>query len=402
MNTLFSSLSQYICPFFTERREIYLSMEMESLQLIWEQLEGYRYVVVALLVLLLIYIFYIVRRSVIVLRKEKEVMKQENEGVSVIITSHNNADLLKRNLPSFLMQHYDNFEVIVVDECSEDDTQDVLAEIQKDYPQLRFTRIFPDTKFRFTKKLAINIGVLAAKHDILLFSEINCRPATVSWVSRMQVCFDKKTAAVVGLANYDPDEHHARGQRVFRFLRFLKMMVTKNKKYILGDGCNMAYRKSYYLKNRGFSKDSQSYLGYDSDMVRELSKFGTIKATKDPDTYMIIDKDDKKGEINEISYYYASKMRLPVVERVQMDGDMVVRLFFYGVAMCLIIFGVYPVYVLSIVSGVFLIDIILLNICARCLKQRKIFLTSFIISTIGIVYRWYWNGYSLFNRRKWR
>ena len=63
------------------------------------------------------------------------------------------------------MQAYDNFEVIVVDECSEDDTQDVLTEIQKDYPQLRCTRIFPDTKFRFTKKLAINIGVLAAKHE---------------------------------------------------------------------------------------------------------------------------------------------------------------------------------------------------------------------------------------------
>lgn len=77
------------------------------------------------------------------------------------------------------MQAYDKFEVIVVDECSEDDTQDVLAEIQKDYPQLRSTRIFPDTKFRFTKKLAINIGVLAAKYDILLFSEINCRPATM-------------------------------------------------------------------------------------------------------------------------------------------------------------------------------------------------------------------------------
>lgn len=117
--------------------------------------------------------------------------------MSVIITSHNNAEYLRQNLPSFLMQAYDNFEVIVVDECSEDDTQDVLAEIQKDYPQLRSTRIFPDTKFRFTKKLAVNIGVLAAKHDILLFSEINCRPFSVHWVKTMESYFDKNTAVVV-------------------------------------------------------------------------------------------------------------------------------------------------------------------------------------------------------------
>ena len=144
---------------------------MERFRILWGEFGAFRYGVILLLVLTLVYIYYIIRRCVIVSRKIKPVDKQEHEGVSVIITSHNNAEYLRQNLPSFLMQAYDNFEVIVVDECSEDDTQDVLAEIQKDYPQLRSTRIFPDTKFRFTKKLAVNIGVLAAKHDILLFSE---------------------------------------------------------------------------------------------------------------------------------------------------------------------------------------------------------------------------------------
>lgn len=220
---------------------------MESLRVFWGELEAFRYGVILLFVLTLTYIYHVIRRCVIVSRKVKPIDKQEHEGVSVIITSHNNAECLRRNLPSFLMQAYDNFEVIVVDECSEDDTQDVLTEIQKDYPQLRCTRIFPDTKFRFTKKLAINIGVLAAKHDILLFSEINCRPSSMYWVKTMESYFDENTAAVVGFANYDFTEQNVRNSRMFRFLRFIKMMVmVKNKKYIFGDGCNMAYRKSYY------------------------------------------------------------------------------------------------------------------------------------------------------------
>lgn len=375
---------------------------MESLQILWEELGVIKYGVIILFVLALVYIYQIVRRCVIVSRKSGPIDKPEHEGVSVIITSHNNAEYLKKNLPSFLMQAYDKFEVIVVDECSEDDTQDVLAEIQKDYPQLRCTRIFPDTKFRFTKKLAINIGVLAAKYDILLFSEINCRPASIHWVKRLESCFDKNTAVAIGFANYDFRGKKVRILRMFRFLRFVKIMVmSKNKKYIFGDGCNMAYRKSYYIQNRGFAKNSQSYLGYDNDMVRELSKFGTIKVTKDPDSYVIIDRSNKKGDINEVAYYYGSKMRLAMTERLKIDGDMIVRLLFYITATILIVFGFYPSYVLLSTLAIFLTDIILLNVCAICLKQKKLFLTSFIISTIGFVYRVYWNGYSFFNKRKW-
>lgn len=375
---------------------------MDKLEILWDSLGETRYGVVFLCVLTIIYVYQIIRRCVIVTRKVKPVEKQKHEGVSVIITSHNNAECLRQNLSSFLMQEYDNFEVIVVDECSEDDTQDVLSEIQNEYPQLRCTRIFPDTKFRFTKKLAINIGVLAAKHDILLFSEINCHPVSRYWVKTMESYFDEKTAVVVGLANYSSLVKECRKLRMFRFLCFIKMMVmAKNKKYIFGDGCNMAYRKSYYIKNRGFAKNSQSYLGYDNDMVRELSRFGTMKMIKEPDSYVIIDKSDKKGEIDEVSYYYADKMRLSIMERMKIDGDMIVRLFFYLTSVCLIISGCYPEYMILVILAVFLMDFILLNICAICLKQKKIFLTSFVFSTIGFVYRMYENAYSFFNRRKW-
>ena len=94
---------------------------MESLRVFWGELEAFRYGVILLFVLTLTYIYHVIRRCVIVSRKVKPIDKQEHEGVSVIITSHNNAECLRRNLPSFLMQAYDNFEVIVVDECSEDD-----------------------------------------------------------------------------------------------------------------------------------------------------------------------------------------------------------------------------------------------------------------------------------------
>ena len=376
---------------------------MENLRIIWEGYGFYGYVAIFLLFLWGIHLFYVIYKSTSVLRKDKKRVGGSKEGVSVIIVSHNNAEFLKRNLPSFLMQFYENYEVIVVDECSEDDTQDVLAEIQKAYPQLRYTRIFPEKKFRFTKKLAINIGILAAKHDVLLFSESYCRPASSFWVRTMQSYFDKDTAVVLGFSNYIEDGSGIMKRRCFRLLRFLKMcFLVKSKKYILGDGCNMAYRKSYYIKNRGFTGNSQSYLGYDNDMVRELSKFGKVRVVKDPNSYMIVDENDKKGGVDEISYYFASKFKWPIALRAQVEGDEIVRILFYGLSFCFIIMGVFEEYLLILVLLTFLLDFILLNIYSKHLKQRKLFLTSLVVSTVGFAYRWYWNGYSFFNRKKWR
>lgn len=125
-------------------------------------------------VLFICHVIFLIYRCVLLLKKQER--GNNEEGVSVIMTCSNKAELLRENLVAYLEQDYPSFEVIIVDECSEDETQHVLSDFQKQYPHLRTTRIFPDTKFRRTKKIAINIGVLAATYDILLFAEINARP----------------------------------------------------------------------------------------------------------------------------------------------------------------------------------------------------------------------------------
>ena len=150
------------------------------------------------LFLLLILLFFahlimIILRSTVLTTKKRPATVEPEEGVSVIITCSNKAELLKQNLEAFLTQEYPKYEVIVVDECSEDETQDVLSDLQQKYPHLKTTRIFPETKFRRTKKIAINIGVLAAQYDVLLFSEINCKPGSGRWLHAMASYFTPDT-----------------------------------------------------------------------------------------------------------------------------------------------------------------------------------------------------------------
>lgn len=58
---------------------------------------------------------------------------QANGKVSVIITTHNRASYLSETLESVLNQDYDNMEVIVVDDNSNDDTQKILSSYENKY-----------------------------------------------------------------------------------------------------------------------------------------------------------------------------------------------------------------------------------------------------------------------------
>lgn len=369
----------------------------------WNNLGYNRYFVVLLAVLFICHLIYTICRSVVVMSKSERERRSGEQGVSVIITSNNRADDLRENLEAFLNQDYPDFEVIVVDECSEDDTQDVLSGLQQKYPNLRTTRIFPDTKFRCTKKLAINIGVLAAAHDILLFSEINCVPASSQWVRTMQSYFDPNTAVVIGYTNYRQDKKYVSIRRYFRFLRFLKMLLlVKSGNNVLGDGANMAYRKTYYIEKRGFSKNSQIYLGYDSEMVKELSAKGAVRVVKDQDAYVLINDNRVKTWLEDCSYYYASKRCWQPAVRLKADFDMGVKTLFYLICGYLIFSGILYNYLIILVLLTFLIDIIAINVYLRHLHQTKLFLTSFIINTIGFLYKWYYNVYSIFTSKKWR
>lgn len=376
---------------------------MINFEAFWEGLGSNRYVVMAAVVLWICHLIYLVYKSIVILSKKNQNSRNIGQGVSVIITSNNKAEYLRKNLEVFLTQDYFQYEVIVVDECSEDDTQDVLAEMQQKYPHLRTTRIFPETKFRSTKKIAINIGVLAAKYDILLFSEITCAPDSPSWVRTMQSYFDGQVAAVVGYTNYEERKEALSCRRFFRFRRFLQMiLLTKSGIHVIGDGCNMGYRKSWYLEKRGYTRNSQYYLGYDTEMLRELSDKGQVKVIKDPGARMTIRDERHKAFKEDYSYYYAVQRTWPLPAKLYTDLDFFIRTLFYLSAVYLLLAGIWQKYVILFILLTFLIDFAATNVYLKHLGQKKLFITSFVENLIGFLYDWYYSIYSLFTSKKWR
>lgn len=369
----------------------------------WDSLGYNKFFLILLVCLFVSHAILLIYKSIVFCSRKRTKEERKEEGVSVVITCSNKAELLRENLDVFLSQDYPCYEVIVVDECSEDETQEVLSDFQKKYPNLKTSRIFPGTKFRRTKKIAINIGVLAAQYDILLFTEINCKPESNKWIQGMQANFDVNTAVVIGYANYAAGKKSFSIRRYFRFLWFWKMMLlVKKGMNVVGNGYNMGYRKKYYLEKRGFTGNTQEYIGYDTEMVKELSRKGAVKVIKDEDTRIVIEDQSFKSWQDDYSYYYATKRRWPWFIGLWSNLDFIIEFLFYILSFYFIFSNFLYQYMVIPIVLTFLMDLIIINICLKHLGQRKLFLTSLTVNTFGFIYKWYFSMYSIFTSKKWR
>ena len=113
-------------------------------------------------------------------------MTKEECRFSVIMAVYEKARELEESLPDFLTQAYEpGYEVIVVDESSTDDTEDVLKLFKQEYPQL-YTTFLPKPNLNITRRrLALSIGVKAAKNEWVIFTDINSKPPSSEWLKEL-------------------------------------------------------------------------------------------------------------------------------------------------------------------------------------------------------------------------
>jgi poly-beta-1,6-N-acetyl-D-glucosamine synthase len=193
--------------------------------------------------------------------------------ISVIICARNESENLRNNLPSILEQKHENFEVVVVNDCSTDDTEDVLRLYQKKYKNLRTTSITLDKKFSHGKKLAVTLGVKASQHEWLVFTDADCRPVSDQWLNRIQENFSDKTDIVLGLGKYSTSKG-----LLNTYIRFDTLVIAMQyMSYALagipymGVGRNLAYRKSLFFDNKGFASHYNLLSGDDDLFVNETA-----------------------------------------------------------------------------------------------------------------------------------
>jgi glycosyltransferase involved in cell wall biosynthesis len=206
--------------------------------------------------------------------------------ITVIICARNEAENLEKFLPAVLTQDYPEFQVVVVNHASTDDSETVLARLKLTHPHLYFTQIMPSTRFNHNKKLAINVGIKAAKYDNLVFTDADCYPASNQWLRKIAAPWDSDTEFVLAHGAYTPTpgllNYLIRYDAAFiamQYLSFAKVGIP-----YMGVGRNMAYRKDVFIRNRGFGAFNQMNSGDDDLMVNQMAKARTTKVVLSPES----------------------------------------------------------------------------------------------------------------------
>jgi len=214
-----------------------------------------------------------------------------NIPISVIISARNEADNLPVNLPLILEQNYPDFEVVVINDCSVDDSENVLKEIQKKYPHLKIVTVAENDRFKTGKKFALTMGIKASKNEHLLFTDADCKPPSADWITRMAANFSGPTEIVLGYSPY-----YKTSGFLNSFIRFETLKTAIN--YLsaalagnayMGIGRNLAYTKTLFFKNKGFAAHMHVMSGDDDLFVNQNATADNTAIEIHPDAFTFSD-----------------------------------------------------------------------------------------------------------------
>jgi len=194
-------------------------------------------------------------------------------SVSIVLTAKNEEKLLTENLTYLLEQNYPNYEVVVVDNNSFDNTQYVLQLFKNNYPEkLKTLRLTQDVNNFKGKKFPLSVGIQSAKNDIILLTTIDCVPKSFDWLEKMVLPFGKsKTKIVLGYCGLNNKKGLLNAFMQYENLSQSALMfgfALLHKPYC-GCGCNMAYRRDFFFKNKGFIQHYHIPFGDDDLFVNK-------------------------------------------------------------------------------------------------------------------------------------
>lgn len=240
---------------------------------------------------LVYYFFFFVRLAFF--KKGKSTERQTSKPISIIICAHNENANLINNLPSILTQTYEhngqkNYEVLVVNDNSTDDSIYTLRDIQKEYPHLQLLDLTQESRNMKGKKFPLSMGIKQAKNDFLLLTDADCKPSSNDWLVKMVQPFYQGKEIVIGYAPYEKEDTNLnrkiRYETFYAAFQYLSMALAKIP--YMGVGRNLAYKKSLFNANKGFSRHYHLLSGDDDLFINAVATNKNTAVVIDDETHV--------------------------------------------------------------------------------------------------------------------
>lgn len=218
----------------------------------------------------MVYHWILFRRLAFYKKQEKSC---SYEPVSVIVCARDAYEYLLDIIPVLLKQDYPEYEVVIVNDCSQDQTEEYLKDLARNNPKINLVNLTQNLNFFQGKKFPLSMGIKSARHDLLLLTDADCVPSTDQWIKEMVKTYDKNTEIVVAYGPYF--ERKGLLNKLIRFdtlyiaMQYLSLALAK--KPYMGVGRNLSYRKSTFMNNKGFTSHYNIPSGDDDLFISQVA-----------------------------------------------------------------------------------------------------------------------------------
>jgi cellulose synthase/poly-beta-1,6-N-acetylglucosamine synthase-like glycosyltransferase len=212
----------------------------------------------------------------------------------------NDTNQLACNIPAILGQKYENEEVIVVDDYSDEENSALLFQLIGQYEHLILTRAIKNIP---GKKAALTQGISISKGSWVLVTDADCRPTSDYWIQEMMK--HSYADVVLGYGPYkkNPGLLNAfiRFETIWTAIQYMSFAVF-GKPY-MGVGRNMAFRKSLFQKSGAYSSHEHIHSGDDDLFINQLSSDTNFAVCISPESFVWSEAEQK------LKSYFRQKRR---------------------------------------------------------------------------------------------
>jgi len=199
---------------------------------------------------------------------------KKNISISVIVCAKNEAENLLEFIPSIIEQEYPNFEIILINDASNDNTLEVMETFAKTNNNIKVVNVENIEAFWGNKKYALTLGIKVATNDFLLFTDADCKPVSKHWISAMSRHFSNTKSIVIGYGAYKK-----RKRSFLNILIRFETLLTAIQYFsyaklgipYMAVGRNLAYRKDEFFKAKGFMNHMSIRSGDDDLFVNQVA-----------------------------------------------------------------------------------------------------------------------------------
>ncbi len=210
---------------------------------------------------------------------------------SIIIVAKDESLNLKNNLPFICEQNYPvAYEVLVVDDNSTDDTEDVICHFKNIYPNINYLKLDNNIINSYRgKKFPLSIGIKNAKHEYLLLTDADCKPASDKWLMKMIESYSQDTEIVLGYGKYEQKGSFLNS--LIRWDTFIHSVMYFSAALwgfpYMGVGRNLSYKKELFFKVKGFANHMHINSGDDDLFIKEAANNKNTAICIDPQAHTI-------------------------------------------------------------------------------------------------------------------